>query len=223
MQKHIKKITQVSLLAVILLVAVASPEIREKIAKRFVASVATRGPASIQKVFDFSYLEGSALQAAAKDRLSSSISITMSEDKAKALITVGNFALKGELDQRDFACGFYDRLTLTFEAEGVSVDGEKPTLIISSGCEVGSNINYLEPISIPVTKLTQQTPSNTEFKFFDSRLPLAIKLVESPPEWPKKWVLRDLTLTHSKLTSRILNLSTSDLSSSRNHTISMNW
>ena len=220
---HFKKLAQVAMLVIVLLYTFSSVEIREKIAGRFIASSVNRSPSSIQKVFDFSYLQGSALQAAAKERLSSSIYISTSEDKSKVTITMGNFVLKNDQDERDFACGFYDRITFLFEAEGIAIDGEKPKLIITSGCEVGSNINYLNPIDIPVEKLRQQALSNTEFKFFESHQSTTIQLIESPPAWPQKWVLKEVKMAHSRVSSRVLNLSPSDWNTDGNHSLTMNW
>jgi hypothetical protein len=225
-RKPYKKIIQ-ALILILVMYACALTDIEKKFGPRNPASNTfnseSRSPASIQKVFDFSYLQGSALLSAAKDRLSSSIFIVTSDDKSHVTITLGNYVLKSDSSQRDFACGFYDRLTFLFEAEGMSVDGEKPTLSIESGCEVGSNINFLNPITVPIAKLKSEAPTNTEFKFFDSRTPTKIQLSANLQSWPTKWVLTEVKMTHSTFSTRVLDLKPSDWNSDGNHMITMNW
>jgi len=177
----------------------------------------SRNPASIQKVFDYSYLEGESLITAAKERLGNSVEIAFSDDKSETLITVGNFVLPTGNNEKDFACGVYDKVTLVFEAEGVAVGGSKPKLIIESKCEVASNINALVPIRIPVSKIRSAKPVETELKFYDSKEPLSIKLQNAPGAWPSHWFLTSIKLTHTQYTSRILNVE------NFNQAISMNW
>ena len=189
---------------------------------RFLASDGTRGPASIEKVFDFSYLEGDALLVAARDRVASSLVVSSSDDKTSVTLNFGNFVTINERKEREFACGFYDQIVFAFEADGVSVNGEKPLLVIQSGCEVGANLNELLPIRLSVSKLTSQPSNNSELKFFENRQPLTVQLSNASPEWPKKWILIDLKLSNSKISSRILHIS-SDEWRRKGRDLSMNW
>jgi hypothetical protein len=180
-------------------------------------SPGTRNPASIQKVFDYSYLGGDSLLQAAKERLGNSVQISLSSDKTEAIIELGNFVLMDDKNQKDFACGFYDKVALSFEAQGVAVDGQKPQLVVEAKCEVAENINALVPIHVPLSKIKTEKPSDTEFKFYQSKTPLTVRLQNAPGTWPKHWVLNGIKLTHSQFTSRILSVDTFK------QNISMNW
>lgn len=182
-----------------------------------------RNPASIQKVFDYSYLQGEALQKAVKDRLMRSVQIKTALLKDDVTIEMGNFVLLNDKKEKDFACGFYDRVTLIFDAEGVSVDGEAPHLSVETGCEVGGDINVLIPIRIPLAKLKSQKPSNTEFKFFESKASMTVKLSNSPADWPKRWILKEVKMTHSKFSSRVITMGPQDMFQQGVRPISMNW
>lgn len=172
-----------------------------------------RGPSSIQKVFDYSSLVGNALEAAAQARLSNSVSVINSKDEVALLM--GNFVLMNEENEKQFACGYYDKLNFVFEAQGVSVGGESPILTVVAECDVATNINMMNPIKLPLAELKKQKPSNTEFKFFDSGKSLTLSLSHSPASWPTQWVLKSVKMTNSKFLSRLLVVPTRQ--------ISMNW
>jgi len=187
------------------------------------ASSGDRSPASIQRVFDFSNLEGGALQAAAKHRLFNSIDVESSPGSTETSIRMGNFVLLNDKNQKDFACGFYDKLILEFEADGISVDGEKPKLTIEANCQVGENINFMKPIQVPVAKIKSQAPGNSEFKFFQNKEPITFKVSNSAAQWPKHWVLSNVKLTNTKFSSRVLNVRAGDQEAGPHSSVSMNW
>ena len=191
---------------------------QERRGRRGIAS--TRGPASIQKVFDFSSLQGSALEYAAKQRLAYSISVAKSDQES--VIEVGNFVLSNDSNQKDFACGYYDQVTLEFDAEGIAVSGEKPHLTVQTGCDVADNINNLEPIHVPVQKLKAQAPGESEYKFYDAKRPMTVQMVNSATEWPSQWVMTDLRFTNSQFPSRTLHLGSDEIRAGSGKVL-MNW
>jgi hypothetical protein len=131
--------------------------------------------------------------------------------------------LLNENNQKDFACGYYDKVTLTFEAEGVAVSGEKPTLTVQTGCGVGANINAMSPIHIPLNKLMAEKPGNSEYKFFDEQTPISITSSNPPPDWPKTWVLSEVKLSNTQNSSRVLHLTRDDLRQENSKPILMKW
>lgn len=181
----------------------------------------SRVPASIEPVFDFSTLEGKALNNKARERLLGSLEVNKSSDKNTIVIEVGNFVLRNEQGDKDFACGYYDQVSLTFEAEGMAIDGERPKLTVQRSCEVGVNINQMVPIRIPLDKLLVEKPGETEFKFYDEGLPISIGLKHSPGTWPRNWTLVGLKLSHSKERSRQMTFDFNE-GNSRN-TVAMEW
>jgi hypothetical protein len=180
----------------------------------------SRAPASIEHVFDYSNLQGTALEYAAKQRLLSSI--VVAKDGDDAVVQLGNYVLSNDSQEKDFACGYYDQVTLEFDAEGVAVSGEKPHIVVQAGCEVGDNINSFVPIRIPVSKLKTNAPMESEYQFFQGKTPLKIQMTSPPPQWPGQWVLTDLKLTNSQNPSRILHVEAGDIRSSTG-SIKMNW
>lgn len=184
---------------------------------------ANRSPAAIQKVFDFSSLEGAALQSAAKKRLLSGLDIETRRQEGEVIIEMGNFVLLNEKNEKDFACGFYDRFTLSFEAEGVSGSGEKPTLAIEARCEVGENINFMVPVRIPFAKILGEDPGNAEYKFFDGPSPVTVRFSNTASAWPKRWVLRNIKMVHSRASSRVLLVQATDLVPGTLRPLGMNW
>lgn len=161
-----------------------------------------RAPSSIQKMFDYSDLVGSALQSAARQRLMDSVQITA--QNGDVLIQMGNFVLLNEGKQKDFACGYYDKVSFEFEAQGVLVDGEKPKLTLQSACEVASNVNFMNPFKVPITQLKLQKPAPSEYKFFEGSQPVTVSLENSPDAWPSNWILKSVKMTNSKVSSRSL-------------------
>lgn len=180
----------------------------------------TRTPASIGRVFDFSNLQGSALETAAKQRLLSSLVIA--KDNSDAVVEMGNYVLTNENSEKDFACGFYDQVEVDFDAEGVAVSGDIPHITVQTGCAVANNINSFVPIRIPIAKLKAAPPSDSVYEFYNANVPLKVQMSNSPPDWPGQWVLTDVKLTSSQNPSRILHLQSSDIKAA-NGSMKMNW
>ncbi len=185
------------------------------------AEVASREPSSIQRVYDYSDLKGNALAMAAKDRLVNSINIKNKNDELS--IAMGNFVLLNDDKEKDFACGYYDRLSFVFEASGVIVEGERPTLTVDSSCELGANINEMVPVKISLNSLKNQKPSDTEYKFFADGRAVSVTVNHSPSAWPTEWILKNVKLTHSKISSRFIQVPTFEVGMGRRHQIIMEF
>ena len=184
-----------------------------------------RSIASIEKVFDFSYLEQGALAAAAKKRVASSMSTDVSVHGDEALIFIGNYVLNNEkTGAKDFACGYYDQVELLFEAEGVAVNGEKPTLKINARCGVSGDVNQMLPIRIPLARIQAEKPGDVELQFHVGASPLKLLFSNAPKgQWPTQWHLKETVLKHSVEASRILRVDGKDVADWNEKPVVMNW
>lgn len=169
-----------------------------------------RNPASISGAYDFSGFQGESLQAAAKQRILDGLNIN--KDVQSNSVQLGNFVLLNDQNQKDFVCGLYNHITLSFEAEGVAVSGEKPTLIIDAPCVVGADINNLAPIKIPYQQIKAQNPHSHDMSLQqDGGGLLHIQSGNNSDSWPSQWSLTQINLTQDSVPSRILNINQQDI------------
>lgn len=150
-----------------------------------------RQPAAIQKVFDFSHLEGSALQLASQKRvLSAAKIISLSEGIG---IELGHFITRGPDGKKQFACHVYNRIQLVFFAEGIADAGNKPRMEIEGECKMDTNINRISAIPIPVAKILEEKPGNFELNFLEGN-PVTIHFEHVTDQWPREWSLYSVRL-----------------------------
>jgi hypothetical protein len=181
-----------------------------------------RNPASIGKAYDFSGLQGNLLNQAAKQRLLDGLNIH--KDLQSNSIQLGNFVLLNEQNQKDFVCGLYNHVTLSFEAEGVAVSGEKPSLIIDAPCTVGGDIDSLAPIKIPYQKIKAQNPQSHDISLQqEDGAFIHIQSGNNSDSWPNQWSLTQINLTQDGSPSRILNINQQDIKGRINKPVLMNW
>lgn len=171
-----------------------------------------RNPASIQRVYDFSGLQGRSLQMAVADRFASSTEVKYSGNHV--VLQTGHFALFDNQQQETvFACGYYDKISFNFEGNNVIVDSEnKPQLTIEADCEIASNVNYLIPTRVPLALLKNEKPGKIEKKFFEQNQSVTVRTDNIPSEWPTEWILKTIKLTHSKMMGRTLVVPTQKIS-----------
>lgn len=168
----------------------------------------SRNPAAIKRVFDFSNLEGSALSVAAKQRLLEGVEV-IKERPQEVGVELGHFVLKNKDGQKVFACEQYDKVSLTFEAEGMAFSGDKPKMELEGACEVSADINRISPLTIPVDKILGQAPGEGEFQFFEGKS-VTLRFENVFDEWPRHWSLKSLRLYNSQ--GGELNVTTDELS-----------
>ena len=117
-----------------------------------------RDPAAIRQVYDFTHLHGSILDSAVKERLVSGLEIY--KDQQGLGIGLGHFAFSTGSGEKVLGCRAYKKITFEFEAEGVAVNGEKPTMKVEGQCQYSSDLTKINPIwimwpeflaSVPVT------------------------------------------------------------------------
>jgi len=151
-----------------------------------------RDPAAIRRVYDFSQLDGAALDQASKQRLVSGAKIHVQDTDIG--IELGHFVVKGNNGQKTFACQKYTSIILQFEGEGVATSGEKPSMEVEGSCEISSlDINSISPLWIPVSKILGEPVADGEFDFREGH-PIKIRFANVMQEWPAQWRLRGVKL-----------------------------
>lgn len=145
-----------------------------------------RDPAAIRQVYDFTHLRGGALDGAMKQRLVAGIEIFKSEDSFG--LGFGHFAFLNESGERTLGCREYAKMILTFEAEGVVVNGEKPVMEVEGACEYSEDLAKINPLQVPVAKILGERPADGEFQYREGR-EVAVRFTNISDEWPRKWVL----------------------------------
>lgn len=159
-----------------------------------VSSTPTRDPAAIKKVYDFSNLDGSALDQASKQRLISGAKlIRESQDIG---VELGHFVLRGPSGDKTFACQMYSKIVLVFEGDGMATGGEKPAMEVEGNCEISADINAISPLWIPVARILGEPVAEGDFDYRDGR-PAKIHFSHVREEWPKTWRLKAVRLSNS--------------------------
>ncbi len=152
---------------------------------------ASRDPAAIKKVYDFSQLNGSALNFAAKQRLIDGAKI-IRESKDLGL-ELGHFVVKGQDGLKAFACQKYSKVVLHFEGDGTAVGGELPQMEVEGACEISRDINSIAAVWIPVSRILGEPVADGEFDFREGR-PSKVKFANVSDQWPTVWQLKSVKL-----------------------------
>ncbi len=153
-----------------------------------------RDPAAIKRVYDFSQLEGSALDFATKQRLLEGAKII--RDKTDVGVELGHFVIKDSGGQKVFACQHYSRVVLSFQGEGMAVGGELPKMEVEGNCEISPDINSIAAVWIPVSRILGEPVADGEFDFREGH-PAKLKFANVSDQWPKTWQLKTVRLIDS--------------------------
>ncbi len=154
----------------------------------------TRVPAAIRQVYDITHLRGSSLQAAVKERLLGGLE-TFKVGQGFG-IGLGHFAFALDSGEKVLGCRAYQKVTLSFEAEGVAVNGEKPTMTVEGRCEYSADLTKINPLWIPVARIFGEKPSEGEFSEYGR--PVQLKFSHISDHWPRQWVLVGMTVQGEK-------------------------
>lgn len=87
-------------------------------------------------------------------------------------------------------CKIYPEIEMEFQAEGVAVAGEIPSMKITSPCEVGQDPAEMASFQLPVSKILSEKPKNAEFSF--NGFAAKIEFRNSADTWPKIWILKSV-------------------------------
>ena len=154
--------------------------------------VSSRDPAAIRRMYDFSNLQGSALQTALQHRLVDGARVVANEGKQG--VELGHFVVMNDKGEKVFACQKYNKVILSFEADGVAVAGEKPELEVEGPCEMAENINTIAPVWVPLARVLGEPVSDGEFDFKEGQ-PVRLRFKAVADNWPKNWALKSVRLT----------------------------
>lgn len=154
-----------------------------------------RDPAAVRNNFDFSKLNGEKLHSAIKQRILGGLEFK--KNLAGTGIGLGHFVFLDSTGQKKSGCQEFESLSLVFEADGVSVAGEKPEMVIEGYCESSQDMGKIDPLVLPIAKILGERPGDGEFQFNEGS-PLNVRFTNLPDEWPKTWLLKSVTLLNKK-------------------------
>ncbi|MGZ3773532.1 MAG: hypothetical protein ACXVCY_00770 [Pseudobdellovibrionaceae bacterium] len=164
-----------------------------------------RDPAAIKSNFDFSNLRGEKLFSAVKQRVLNGLEFKKSSvDKAaRTGISLGHFVFSNDHGEKLLGCQAFSKVSLSFEAEGVSVAGAKPLMEIEGRCEFSSDLTKINPLYLPVAKILGERPGDGEFEFNEGSK-VTVRFTNLPEEWPKTWLLKSVKLLNDKTAASVL-------------------
>jgi hypothetical protein len=160
---------------------------------RFDIPGANRNPAAIQKTYDFSNLSGESLLKAAKARMLSSLKIQKSD--LASSISLGHFIFEDKQGFKRFACEYYEKIQIVFEADGVVSSGSSPQMILEGRClPFAMDPSQMSPLYIPVQRIVANPPVDGEYKFaeFENQI---LQFRDMADSWPQLWILKKVSLT----------------------------
>ncbi|MES2769081.1 MAG: hypothetical protein V4596_08040 [Bdellovibrionota bacterium] len=179
-----------------------------------------RSPAAVenQNLFNF-FDKGDALQTALHKDIVTSIQVAKAERNFQ--INVRNFLVKNEQNSQRL-CEYFDSYTLTFEAEGMASSGERPTMVITSPCELSAKTNLPVPITIPVEDIYKLTPDDTDISFeVNPKASFSFRNVSEM--WPGYWVLSKVQFSHSNHSSREVIIDRREIYTLSKIPVTMSW
>ncbi len=135
--------------------------------------ISVRNPALVQKSTAFSELKGKAWNLLSSDRLLAE-AFPIKEAKRTGFV-FGHFITQDSDGKKYFACDLYNKIQLSFVAEGVMEGGEFATMKVEAPCHASKDLNTLEPVWIP----------SNDVKVIYNNL---------PSEMPSEWVLEEVQL-----------------------------
>jgi hypothetical protein len=150
-----------------------------------------RDPAAIGKVYDFSHLQGEDLNTAVKRRLLAGFEVL--KENGDQGVTLGHFVFVDPQGEKKFACQEFNKVTLTFIADGVAVGGEAPEMQVEGACEFSSDITKINPLWIPVAKILNEKVGDGEFQYNQGKA-ITLRFSNMPEQWPHTWLLRSVEL-----------------------------
>lgn len=150
-----------------------------------------RDPAAIRGQVDISHLQGEKLSQAIKKRLVTGFEVRKTPEGAS--IGLGHFIFLDSTGQKKLACQEYGSVILTFEAEGMTVGGEKPQMQIEGRCDFSADMARINPLYLPISKIIGEVPGDGEFQFNEGS-GVTVRFVNLPDSWPKTWLLKAIQL-----------------------------
>lgn len=146
-----------------------------------------RGPAAIDHKSIFGRPAANDLQALAKEILKGA-EIKVAKQESALVLAHFDVAVSG---QTKGLCEVFDRIEVRFEAEGMAVNGARPSLLIEGPCEIGSS-SRIRPIFIPVMMLKAERPATGVEMTFSPHRQFTYRTENFDGSWPAHWVLTEI-------------------------------
>lgn len=179
-----------------------------------------RNPAAVHRDLDETKLEGSELLTGTRNRLVSEAKVVL--DGGEMGLQLGHFVTRDSQGNRQLACDFYNRMRVTFQADGVASAGEKPTMEIEGPCKTAADITKIEPVWIPVLKILGEEPGDMDLSFPENE-GLAFKFSNIDERWPTRWVLTSVQLLNDSENGRTLGFNAQELRAVRAKPLVLAW
>lgn len=178
-----------------------------------------RDPAAVRGNFDFSELSGHQLQSAVKSRLLSGLQIKKSKDGTA--FSLGHFVFTNSKNEKKLACQEFEKVYLDFEAEGVSVAGEKPQMEVEGKCTSTPDVSGINPLFVPVARILGEKPGDGEFQFNEGH-GITVRFNNLPEEWPTLWLLKSVRLMDQN-NSEALVIESDEVAKTLGHPVVFSW
>ena len=179
-----------------------------------------RVPAAIKKVFDFSHLEGHALEMASYKRLISDARII--KTKSKIGVQLGHFVMKDFNHKKKFACDIYNKVHLEFVSADMSVNGSPSVMTVTTACLADKDLNKINTIWIPMNKILAEPKRDFEIEYMDDGK-VDLKFSNIGDQWPQAWTLNSIRLYSDTNFNQKLFLNDSQMRDIINRPITFYW
>ena len=154
-------------------------------------SVDDRFPAAFRGGVDLNKVTQQPLKVSFKDQFLEGAVIAKSS--AMTELQFNQFMEKDSQGKNSLSCLVYDKVKITFEADGMAVSGQKPQFEVETPCSFnGENLAKMNAIKIPVNLLTKETAESGEFAY-DSTPGTIYRLKFALGEWPKSWFMKSVS------------------------------
>lgn len=180
---------------------------------------AQRDPAAVKNNFDFSHLQGEKLTTAMKQRLLAGIEFRKSP--VGTGIGLGHFVFLDQQGEKKLACQEFGKVALVFEAEGVSVAGEKSVMEVEGRCEFSSDMSKINPLFVPIAKIVGENPGDGEFQFNEGSV-VTVRFSNLPEAWPRTWLLKSVKLMNEN-DARVLTVESEEVAQYFGHPMVFSW
>ncbi|MFV8247728.1 hypothetical protein [Bdellovibrio bacteriovorus] len=178
-----------------------------------------RDPAAVRNNFDFSHLRGEQLQEAVRQRLLAGLEIRKNTQGAG--IGLGHFVFIDESGSKKLACQEFQKVFLSFEAEGVSIGGDKPQMEVEGRCDVSSDMSRINALYVPIQKILGEHPGDGEFQFNEGPK-VTVRFTNLPEEWPRTWLLKSVKLVNESA-SEALVVESDEVAKTLGHPVVFSW
>lgn len=153
-----------------------------------------RDPAAIRQHYDFTNLTGTSLDKAMRTQMLAGLNYE--RVGTDLMLSIGHFAFTNAKGEKKFACEQYQTVSFEFEAEGVVVNGERPSLHLKGPCQGSkSDLAMIDPLRLPIARILAEKPIEGEVDYSDLKSSIAFKNLAD--EWPSKWILTKISFGES--------------------------